>query len=63
MSTNFNAEANGEVTQAAVTHPVHEGLHGIVALDHPFALLGFVVVSGVVLLAVHWRAKRKAGKQ
>ena len=58
----MNAEANVEVTQAAVAHPLHEGLHGIVALDHPFALLGLVVVSGVVLFAANWRARRKAKK-
>jgi len=62
MSARFNIEANVEVTQAAVAHPAHEGLHGIVALDHPFALLGLVVVSGVVLFAANWRAKRKAKK-
>jgi len=39
-----------------------EGLHGIVALDHPIALLGLVVVSGVVLFAANWHAKRKAKK-
>jgi hypothetical protein len=55
-------DTNVEVTQAAVAHPVHEGLHGIVALDHPFALLGLVVVSGIVLFAVNWRARRKAKK-
>jgi hypothetical protein len=58
----MSAESSVEVTQAAVAHPVHEGLHGIVALDHPFALLGLVVISGVVLFAANWRAKRKAKK-
>ena len=53
------AEAAADSAPAVRQHG-HEGLHGIVALDHPFALLGLVVVSGIVLFASSWHAKRKA---
>lgn len=46
----------------AVVDAGHEGLHGMVALDHPFALIGLVVVSGVVLLVASWHRKRKEKK-
>jgi hypothetical protein len=46
----------------ALAHPGHDGLHGIVALDHPVALIGFVVFSGLVLLAASWHSKRKGRK-
>jgi hypothetical protein len=52
-------EAVADNAPAAVQHG-HEGLHGIVAMDHPVALIGLVVVSGVVLLVANWHAKRKA---
>jgi len=46
----------------AIAHPGHDGLHGIVALDHPVALIAFVVFSGLVLLAASWHSKRKGRK-
>ena len=46
----------------ALAHPGHDGLHGIVALDHPVALIVFVVFSGLVLLAASWHSKRKGRK-
>ncbi len=50
------------ITAPALAHPGHDGLHGIVALDHPVALVVFVVFSGLVLLAASWHSKRKGGK-
>lgn len=61
MTAVSSAEAVADGAPAIVQHG-HEGLHGIVALDHPFALLGLVVVSGIVLFATSWHAKRKARK-
>lgn len=46
----------------AIAHPGHDGLHGIVAFDHPVALIAFVVFSGLVLLAASWHSKRKGRK-
>jgi len=43
----------------AIAHPGHDGLHGIVALDHPVALVAFIVVSGLVLLAASWHSRRR----
>jgi len=46
----------------AFAHPGHDGLHGIVALDHPLALVACIVVSGLLLLAASWHSRRRAGK-
>jgi hypothetical protein len=54
--------ALGALSAPALAHPGHDGLHGIVALDHPFALIGFVVFSGLVLLAASWHSKRRNRK-
>jgi len=61
MSAPASAQAVADSAPAAVEH-VHEGLHGMVALDHPVALVGLVVVSGVVLLVASWHRKRKEKK-
>ena len=47
----------------AMAHPGHDGLHGIVALDHPVALVLFVIFSGLVLVAASWHSKRKGRKR
>ena len=46
----------------AFAHPGHDGLHGIVALDYPLALVACIVVSALVLLAASWHSRRRAGK-